>query len=72
VNFIRLEDLSEIEMDFLFIFRKSKTLDTLDIQCELQETRNKGDKKKLDAINRAWCLREIELKNSGARVFRDK
>lgn len=70
MKFIDFEKLSDYEMDFLFRFRYSKTLDTLDRQCERMELTHRGDAKALDAINTAWCVREQELLSIGAPVFK--
>lgn len=62
--------MSELELLYLYKFRHSKCLDTLDKQCERLELRNSDNKAELNAINYAWCVRESELKKKGSPVFK--
>jgi len=70
LRYLQVDNISELERSYLYKFRKSKCLDTLDKQCELLELRNRENRQVLSAINYAWCLRELELKNCGAPVFK--
>jgi hypothetical protein len=70
MDYIKLDSVSEYEMDFVRRLRFSKCLDTLDRQCELLEASHKGQFKALAAINVAWCIREQELLRIGAPVFK--
>jgi hypothetical protein len=70
LNYLNLQDLSELENDFLYKFRHSKCLDTLDKQCERLEIKHKDSTKHLSAINYAWCIRERELENVNAPTFK--
>ena len=70
MNYLNLENISELENDFLYKFRYSKCLDTLDKQCERLEIKHRGNAKHLTAINYAWCIREQELINANASTFK--
>ncbi|GIU52960.1 hypothetical protein TUM4438_46570 [Shewanella sairae] len=56
-----LTNLSENEQQWLRHFRRSKCMNTLDIQCEGAERKHAGNPKELNDINTAWCAREQEL-----------
>lgn len=71
MEYINSKNLTELESKYLYKFRHSKCLDTLDKQCELLELRHKNNKAELSAINYAWCVREIELKQNGSRIFKN-
>jgi hypothetical protein len=70
MEYLNLSNLSEKETIFLYKFRHSKCLDTLDKQCERLEMKHKGDAMALAAINFSWCARERELIISGAPTFK--
>ncbi|MEH6454820.1 MAG: hypothetical protein V7749_00730 [Cocleimonas sp.] len=72
MTYLDLNNITDLETHYLYIFRKSKCLDTLDKQCERLEFRNKNNFKVLSAINVAWCIRELELKKSGAPIFKQE
>lgn len=72
MRYLQVNNITELEKDFLFKFRKSKCLDTLDKQCERLELRFRGNLSVLSAINYAWCIRELELNRSGAPVFKEQ
>ncbi|GGB53072.1 hypothetical protein GCM10011607_11980 [Shewanella inventionis] len=70
MDYLNIKGMSEQELKYLYKFRHSKCLDTLDRQCELLELRNKNNKSELNAINYAWCVRENELQKNGSPVFK--
>lgn len=71
MEYIDTKNLTELESKYLYKFRHSKCLDTLDKQCELLELRYNDNKAELNAINYAWCVRESELKKKGSPVFKN-
>ncbi len=57
------EQVDEASREWVLKFRRSKCLNTLDLMVDKAEREHKADRKVLDAINLAWCVREQEIKN---------
>jgi hypothetical protein len=70
MQYLNVHNISESESHFLYLFRHSKCLDTLDKQCERLELRHRGNTQMLSALNYAWCIREQELYSAGAPTFK--
>ncbi|TVL32930.1 hypothetical protein AYI95_08400 [Shewanella xiamenensis] len=57
------EQVDETSRIWVLKFRRSKSLNTLDLMVDKAEREHKADRTVLDAINLAWCVREQEIKN---------
>ncbi|TKB57383.1 hypothetical protein [Ferrimonas aestuarii] len=57
---ITLEQLSEVELDFLYKLRKARTLDTLELMTERLEREAKTSSEEA-SICRAFDVRESEI-----------
>ncbi|TVP09295.1 hypothetical protein AYI87_20145 [Shewanella sp. KCT] len=57
------EQIDEASRDWVIKFRRSKCMNTLDLMVDKAEREHQSDRRVLDAINLAWCVREQEIKN---------
>ncbi|MCL2914072.1 hypothetical protein L2725_09765 [Shewanella corallii] len=62
VGAFELSNLDDVTMEWLIKFRRSKSIETLDMMTDRAERDNQGKHVVLDAINQAWCVREKEIK----------